>query len=166
MGSAGINTVILAFDDPVNVPKAKSITQAARRHNITPIVFEAGQPLPPFPPEPWDAAMANRQFKAAVQQMIVEALPSVLDPPTPDQEFHLLIDWTGPEMWKWTWTPDGNCVKTSTPREQVRSKRVIDGQASNTAMIPCHTDLQKVDSLAYTNPHLLGDILRISDSIH
>lgn len=113
----GAARVILAFDDYANVPRAKQITQATRRSRTVPIQFEPDDPMPDTPPLPWDGAMANRAFKAKVQQLVVEALPRTLEGAAGRS---LTIDLAGPECWTWTWHEDGTVTKTSEPREQVR----------------------------------------------
>lgn len=107
----GAHTVILAFDDYAHVPRAKAITQASRRRNIPVLPFTEDDVLPPNPPEPWASAMANRIFKARVQELICESLPQLLEPP-PHQDsldpFTLIIDWRGPTLHRYTWYADDN----------------------------------------------------------
>ncbi len=81
MWRQGAKVVVLAFDDYANVPKAKAITQASRRRNTPVMPFSEGDALPNEPPEPWEYAMANRAFKAKVQQLICESLPRLLRAP-------------------------------------------------------------------------------------
>ena len=66
----GAHTVILAFDDPANVPQAKRITQAKRRVGVVALEFNDSDPLPDRPPELWAAAMCNRAFKTKIQSMV------------------------------------------------------------------------------------------------
>ena len=112
--------MVLGFDDYTSVPAAKGITQALRRARVTPMPFEADDPMFEAPPEPWDAAMANRTFKAAVQRFIIEALPTLLEPPGSDQPYTLIVDWTGPEGLSWTWDIEGGLSRSTFMREQVR----------------------------------------------
>ena len=109
--------MVLAFYDYANVPTAKGITQALRRARVVPITYQPGDPMYLAPPEPWDAAMANRTFKAEVQRLVVEALPRLLEPDTPAT---LVLDWTGPDCVAWTWRADGSIERSIWAREQVR----------------------------------------------
>lgn len=112
----GAPTVILAFDDYSLVPKAKSITQAARRARLTPIEFEETDSLPDFPPDPWAPAMVNRIFKAKVQQLVIEALPRLLEA---KEGSVLIVDWKGPVVSKIEWMPCGTIKVSEMPREPV-----------------------------------------------
>ena len=94
MFAIGATTVVLAFDDYAFVPRAKAITQAKRRARTTAIEFIEGQQLPPTPPMPWDAAMANRTFKARVVELIIESLPGLLsDGTAPRVDSRLIVDY-------------------------------------------------------------------------
>ena len=107
--------VVLAFDDYSLVPKAKAITQAARRARLVPLEFDEGDPLPEFPPDPWTAAMINRTFKARVIQLVVEALPTILRAPGAGSA--LIVDWKGGTCSKWEWMEDGTIQCSEMPRE-------------------------------------------------
>jgi len=104
MLALGARTVVLAFDDYAHVPRAKAITQAKRRANIVPIVFNEGDVFPDEPPMPWDAAMANRAFKASVVAFVTERLPALLQLP---RDRSLVVDWRGPTVQRWEEGPDG-----------------------------------------------------------
>jgi len=117
---AGALTVVLAFDDYANVPRAKAITQAKRRARIVPIEFTGEQELPESPPMPWDAAMANREFKAKVVAWVTQELP----PLVPLHQWPgsaLVVDWRGESVDYWTAESDG-VVKEERPRCQVGSE--------------------------------------------
>lgn len=116
MFGLGARTVILAFDDYDNVPRAKAITQAKRRAGLVPIEFHSEQELPEVPPEPWNAAMANRTFKAKVIAWVVSEVPSRLNVP---RGRTLVIDWRGDMQDQWTMHGEG-MIKEQQPREQVR----------------------------------------------
>lgn len=97
----GATTVVLAFDDYALVPRAKAITQAKRRLACgEPLAYEEGDPFPDTPPSPWASAMANRTFKSAVVQWIVQNLPSKLG--LVEREFTLLVDWKGDVLTRMT----------------------------------------------------------------
>ena len=113
------DTVILAFDDSANVPRAKAITQAQRRRTLpteaaVPPDFSADRdPLPEAPPMSWASAMSNREFKRRVQMLLCEAVPEQARPPfEPGHEapFRLIIDWRGDTAQVFEW--DG---RTGTP---------------------------------------------------
>jgi hypothetical protein len=94
MFALGARTVVLAFDDYENVPRAKAITQAKRRKDLAPYEFSAGDAMPERPPNPWNAAMANRAFKADVVAWVVDQLAfSFRDLPS---GLEVVIDWRGP----------------------------------------------------------------------
>jgi len=117
---AGAQTVVLAFDDYANVPRAKAITQAKRRARIVPIDFNQGEELPGAPPTPWDAAMANRAFKAKVVERVVQELPCLLEL----QQWPgctLVIDWVGETVDHWT-AEGRELVRAQHPRAQVRGR--------------------------------------------
>lgn len=84
--------IVLAFDDYEHVPRAKYMTQAKRRKNLEPYVFCDGDSFPCRPPEPWDAAMANRTFKATVIQWIIDELAAKLIFPA---GITVIVDWKG-----------------------------------------------------------------------
>jgi hypothetical protein len=94
MFALGARTVVLAFDDYENVPRAKAITQAKRRRDLAPYEFSAGDAMPERPPNPWNAAMANRAFKADVVAWVVDQLAlSFRDLPS---GLEVVVDWRGP----------------------------------------------------------------------
>jgi hypothetical protein len=111
MFALGATTVVLAFDDYAFVPRAKAITQAKRRERLTPIEFIEGQQLPPIPPTPWPAAMANRAFKARVVQLIIESIPQLLsNGSAPRVDSRLIVDYK--ETNQWTWADNGTFTMT------------------------------------------------------
>ena len=116
MFALGATTVVLAFDDYAFVPRAKAITQAKRRVHITPIEFTESEQLPPVPPIPWDAAMANRAFKAKVVELVVRSLPDMLDP-APGSK--LVMDWRGTVDEHFEWLSDGVRSKTLVTHTEV-----------------------------------------------
>jgi len=116
MYSLGSRVVVLAFDDYANVPRAKAITQAKRREKITPIEFNAEQELPECPPRPWDAAMANRAFKAKVVEWIANEIPRAIELPLGAE---LYIDWKGGTLDRWAAGEEG-AIKSEEGRSQVR----------------------------------------------
>lgn len=96
MFARGTHTVVLAFDDYEYVPRAKAITQAKRRAKLVPIEYGACDPLPPSPPQPWNAAMANRAFKASVISFVIESVPALFsDLP---EGLTIVVDWRGPSL--------------------------------------------------------------------
>jgi hypothetical protein len=109
MFALGATTVVLAFDDYAFVPRAKAITQAKRRLRLTPIEFTETQQLPATPPVPWDAAMANRAFKARVVELVVRSLPDMINPPPGSK---LVVDWRGTVDEHFQWAADGTRSKT------------------------------------------------------
>jgi hypothetical protein len=112
----GASTVILAFDDYALVPRAKSITQAKRRQGLVPIEFKDEDPFPSEPPAPWNAAMANRVFKARVVEYICQNMRDLLyDLP---RGRTVVVDWRGETQESWSFGPDGLSVAVS-PRMQV-----------------------------------------------
>lgn len=115
MWGEGAGTVVLAFDDYKNVPRAKSITQETRRSRLMPFAFEETRQLPSEPPENWASAMGNRAFKAKVQQMIIDTLPSLLDPP---DGCRLIVDWKGENYTQFQWHGE-EITTTVEPRDQV-----------------------------------------------
>ena len=121
MFALGATTVILAFDDYAFVPRAKAITQAKRRSRVTPMDFTEQEQLPPTPPVPWDAAMANRAFKAKVVEMVAEALPGLLKASAGSK---LVIDWRGTVDEHWTWADNGSCAKTLWPHAKVSTHKM------------------------------------------
>lgn len=118
MFALGATTVVLAFDDYAFVPRAKAITQAKRRARTTPIEFTEGQQLPPAPPMPWDAAMANRMFKARVVELIIDSVPQLLSAGTPPRvDSRLIVDYKTTNQW--TWADNGTFTKTHWPHIEV-----------------------------------------------
>lgn len=115
MFASGARTVILAFDDYQYVPRAKAITQAKRRAHLVPYDFTENQDIPEAPPLPWDAAMANRAFKAKVVAFIIEKLPMLLYDIPRGKE--LIIDWRGPTLQHWV-QEQGGLRLTEEPRMQ------------------------------------------------
>lgn len=92
--NAGVDTVILAFDDYNHVPIAKSMTQNKRRRNIPQIHFTDRDSLPPTVPEAdtWPRYMANRTFKTRVIHLLTFTLGKrALQYLLPTQT--LIIDW-------------------------------------------------------------------------
>jgi hypothetical protein len=119
MFALGATTVVLAFDDYAFVPRAKAITQAKRRERLTPIEFAEGQQLPPMPPTPWAAAMANRAFKAKVVELVIESMPQLLSQGTaPRVDTRLIVDYKHTDQW--TWADNGTFTKTPWPHVEVR----------------------------------------------
>lgn len=115
----GAKTIVLAFDDYSLVPRAKAITQAKRKTGIEPIAFEEGEELPSEPPSPWNAAMANRAFKAKVVSWVQECVPRIIyDMP---RNCSVVVDWKGPEQIRWTQGQEG-LVRSEEPRFQVPSR--------------------------------------------
>jgi hypothetical protein len=117
MFALGARTVVLAFDDYENVPRAKAITQAKRRTGLAPYEFNAGDALPPNPPHPWNAAMANRAFKAAVVALVVPRLPGLLEDLPSGLE--VVVDWRGTHATRFG-RQQGDLTAHQEPREQVR----------------------------------------------
>lgn len=91
-------TVVLAFDDYEYVPRAKFMTQAKRRKNLDPYAYTAESSFPNKPPEPWDSAMGNRLFKAAVIQWILDELKQKLIIPS---GVSVIVDWKGDHCLHW-----------------------------------------------------------------
>lgn len=105
--------------------RAMAITQAKRRARLVPTEFHSEQELPENPLVPWDAAMANRTFKAKVAEWVTEALPSHLYLPRGRK---LIMDWRGETEDHWVVGVDGLCKKQHT-RQQARL-----GDMSRTAL--------------------------------
>jgi hypothetical protein len=117
MFALGARTVVLAFDDYENVPRAKAITQAKRRTGLTPYDFKEGDPLPERPPHPWNAAMANRAFKARVIEFIAGELPELFkDMPT---GLAIVVDWKGKSAARLTADGEGNIMVAHEDRKAV-----------------------------------------------
>jgi hypothetical protein len=116
----GSNTIVVAFDDYSLVPKAKSITQLKRRQGLVPIDFQKGDPWPSEPPVPWNAAMANREFKTRVIEWVIEQMQVILHDLPMGRT--VVVDWKGDTQQSWTWCADGLTMATS-PRMQVFTRR-------------------------------------------
>ncbi len=65
---AGVQCVVLAFDDYQRVPQAKSMTQTKRRKHVPTMQFHERDELPPVVPtgERWVQCIVNRVFKSKV----------------------------------------------------------------------------------------------------
>ena len=96
MFALGARTVVLAFDDYDHVPRAKAITQAKRRDKLTPLRYGEGDAWPVEPPQPWNAAMANRAFKSSVVAYVIQNIP-MLFCDLPDG-LDIVVDWRGPTL--------------------------------------------------------------------
>jgi len=93
------DVIVLAFDDYEYVPRAKFMTQAKRRKNLDPYAYTPESSFPLSPPVPWDAAMCNRQFKAAVIGWIIDELRGKLIIPF---GVSVIVDWKGESCLHWT----------------------------------------------------------------
>ena len=105
-------TIVLAFDDYEYVPRAKFMTQAKRRKNLDPYAYTAESAFPSSPPVPWDSAMSNRLFKAAVIQWIIDEIRQKLIIPS---GVTVIVDWKGEQCLHWT-TQDNGIVETFSVR--------------------------------------------------
>jgi len=90
------DTVILAFDNYAEVPRAKSMTQVQRRRHLPPIPFAEHSELPCMVPEgeQWAQCIANRTFKARVIDLVLLRLPGLLLAGRPAKR--LVVDYTQP----------------------------------------------------------------------
>jgi hypothetical protein len=90
------DTVILAFDNYAEVPRAKSMTQLKRRRHLPPCPFAEHSELPCMVPEGerWAASIANRTFKARVIDLVLLRLPHLLLHCRPAKR--LVVDYTQP----------------------------------------------------------------------
>jgi hypothetical protein len=71
-------TVVLGFDNYKHVPSSKAMTQAKRKVNVKPAVFEEKDELPQNMPAQWDCVMSNRVFKTKVILKICSVLPNLV----------------------------------------------------------------------------------------
>ena len=130
------SVVVLAFDDYEHVPRAKSMTQAKRRKNLDPFPFVLGDSFPSKPPEPWDAAMANRVFKASVVQWIIDQLDTAL---IFSHGVTIVIDWRGQKCMHW-FLRDGILVKEELARNQTGEADIKFLQWSKKLQMPMIVD--------------------------
>jgi hypothetical protein len=87
----GASVVVMGFDDYTHVPQCKSMTQRKRTAKVVTYEYDPAEALPRVPPEDWNAAMRNRNFKINVIKFVVRNL-----------EIHfktcpktVVIDWVG-----------------------------------------------------------------------
>lgn len=87
----GASVVVMGFDDYTHVPQCKSMTQRKRSSKVVTYEYDPAEALPRVPPEDWNAAMRNRNFKINVIKFVVRNL-----------EIHfracpktIIIDWVG-----------------------------------------------------------------------
>ena len=87
----GASVVVMGFDDYAHVPPCKSMTQRKRSAKVVTYEYDPAEALPRVPPEDWNAAMRNRNFKINVIKFVVRNL-----------EIHfracqktVIIDWIG-----------------------------------------------------------------------
>jgi hypothetical protein len=87
----GSSVVVMGFDDYTHVPQCKSMTQRKRSAKVVTYEYDPAEALPRVPPEDWNAAMRNRNFKINVIKFVVRNL-----------EIHfracpktIIIDWVG-----------------------------------------------------------------------
>lgn len=87
----GASVVVMGFDDYTYVPPCKSMTQRKRSAKVVTYKYDPAEALPRVPPEDWNAAMRNRNFKINVIKFVVRNL-----------EIHfracsktIIIDWVG-----------------------------------------------------------------------
>jgi hypothetical protein len=59
------------FDDYAHVPACKSMTQRKRSAKVVTYEYDPAEALPRVPPEDWNAAMRNRNFKINVIKFVV-----------------------------------------------------------------------------------------------
>lgn len=90
------DTVILAFDNYAEVPRAKSMTQVQRRRHVPVAPFAEHSELPCMVPEgeQWTQCIANRTFKARVIDLVLLRLPQLLLPGLPQKR--LVVDYVQP----------------------------------------------------------------------
>lgn len=90
------DTVILAFDNYAEVPRAKAMTQLKRRRPIPACPLEDGAELPCMVPEGelWTQCISSRAFKARVVELVLLRLPHVLLVGRPGKR--LVVDYTRP----------------------------------------------------------------------
>lgn len=128
--------IVLAFDDYEHVPRAKFMTQAKRRKNLDPYPFSTGDGFPLRPPEPWDAAMANRTFKASVVEWIIDQIDAKLVLPS---GVTLVVDWKGDSCIHW-FIRDGIMVKNMSIREKTGEADIKFLQWSKKLRLPMVVD--------------------------
>ena len=94
-------TVVLAFDNYAEVPRAKCMTQIKRRKAIPVIPFTEHCDLPCMVPdrEHWSALISNRTFKARVIDLVILRLPGLLLMNHPDKV--LIVDYIRPVKYQW-----------------------------------------------------------------
>jgi len=87
----GASVVVLGFDDYAHVPPCKSMTQRKRSAKVATYEYDPAEALPRKPPEDWNAAMRNRNFKINVIKFVLRNL-----------EIHfktcpktVILDWVG-----------------------------------------------------------------------
>ena len=85
------SVVVMGFDDYAHVPACKSMTQRKRSAKVVTYEYDPAEALPRVPPEDWNAAMRNRNFKINVIKFVVRNL-----------EIHfkscrktVIVDWVG-----------------------------------------------------------------------
>ena len=91
-----VDTVILAFDNYAEVPRAKAMTQLKRRRPIPPCPLDEHAALPCMVPEGelWGQCIASRAFKAKVIDLVLLRLPHVLLVGRPGKR--LVVDYVRP----------------------------------------------------------------------
>lgn len=70
----GASVVVMGFDDYAHVPPCKSMTQRKRTSKVVHFEYDPADALPRVPPEDWNAAMRNRNFKINVIKFILRNL--------------------------------------------------------------------------------------------
>ena len=87
----GASVVVMGFDDYTHVPPCKSMTQRKRSAKVVTYEYDPAEALPRKPPEDWNAAMRNRNFKINVIKFVLRNL-----------EIHfkscpktVILDWVG-----------------------------------------------------------------------
>lgn len=95
------DTVVLAFDNYQEVPRAKCMTQIKRRKAIPAIPFADHCDLPCMVPdhEHWGSLISNRTFKARVIDLVILRLPALLLMNRPNKA--LIIDYLRPIKYQW-----------------------------------------------------------------
>lgn len=70
----GVSIVVMGFDDYAHVPACKSMTQRKRTAKVVHFEYDPADALPRVPPEDWNAAMRNRNFKINVIKFVLRNL--------------------------------------------------------------------------------------------
>ena len=108
-------TVVLAFDDKRNVPRAKAITQLKRRDGVNIIEFHEHDVLPDAIPH-WKEAIMNANFKTKVIQLIVANVPRLVNPP---DGCTLIVDWEDIDVYEYGSDPEPRMSKMTLPHPKV-----------------------------------------------